>query len=153
MQKNFEQISMNTSLKNRFALLTGLILLLFSPLIKPQITVPGIDGLTFNETGSDYTLQITTAFTLHNIPIKPASLWLTWIHAENTFIIYGSLQLNFDDDSINVTLGTINNPGLTIHNRQINSVVFEINSSFSLKGLVFHPNKSVLNGCGKMKNI
>ncbi len=130
---------MNTSLKNRFALLTGLILLLFSPLIKPQITVPGIDGLTFNETGSDYTLQITTAFTLHNIPVKPASLWLTWKHAENTFIIYGSLQLNFDDDSINVTLGTINNPGLTIHNRQINSVVFEINSSFSLKGLVFHP--------------
>jgi|GEM_PF-1428174 len=132
----------------RFIILTTLSLFLFPSLLQAQITVPGIQGLTFNETGSDYTIQITNNFTLHSISVSPISLWLRWKHAENTFNIYGTLRLKIDGDSIDVNLGNANTPGLIIINRQIQSVFFGVTANFTFKGIKFHPQNIIFEWAG-----
>lgn len=116
-----------------------ILFLLLSTTSFSQITITGIDGLTFNNTGSDYTISITNNFTLHSMKVEPDGLSLSWNQSENKFTIYGGLKLTVESDILNVNLGSSTSPGLIITNGELLSVSLGITADFTLKAITFKP--------------
>lgn len=120
--------------------LTLAIFILFSVnVFAAQITVQGIEGLTFNKSESNYTLTLTDNFTLHGMQIEPQSLSLSWDQPAEKFTIYGALTLTVDGDEFDVELGSSGNPGLIITNDELQSVNIDLTADFSVKDLQFNP--------------
>ncbi len=116
--------------------------------ISAQTTVIGIDGLTFNQTDSAYTIGITDSFKLHGMDITPDQLSLSWDPSTQKFSFYGSIALEVDGNDISISLGDQGSPGITILNSTISEVVLSVDGQFTMYGMNFNANSLTIEWSG-----
>lgn len=70
--------------------LLPLILILFLSVFSwaQDFSIDGITGISFSESDSDYSIDITDAFITHGINIQPNSITLDYNSSENSFHIF-----------------------------------------------------------------
>jgi hypothetical protein len=98
-----------------------------------NFTIPGISGISFNESGSDYSIAISDEFTAFGMVIAPQSVSLDYTAATNSFLITGTVENQFDGNTINSTMS------FTIENQNLTGLTFDITGDFDLEGLTFSP--------------
>ena len=116
------------------------IFLFFQPLlIKAQISIPGIDSLSFTKKVSDYSQPLTEKFYLHSMEVNPGNLHLKWDATNQIFSLYGTAKIHLKEEEIFVSFGDSLLPGLIIKGDTLNAVNANITSSFDLKGITITP--------------
>ena len=121
---------MKTSL---YSFITIIILFFSINLCSQNFTINGITGISFNESGSDYSINITDDFTAFGMVISPQSVTLDYTAATNSFSITGVVENQFDGNTINSTIS------FTIENQSLQSLTFDISGDFDLDDLTFSP--------------
>ena len=117
----------------KFSLLAIVLLLASVASFAQTFTIPGISGISFDESGTDYTANITDDFTAFGVTIAPQSLNLDYTAATNSFSITGTVENQFDGNTINSTMN------FTIVNQNLTGLSFDISGDFDLDGLTFSP--------------
>ena len=98
-----------------------------------DFSIDGITGISFSESDSDYSMAINDAFVTHGINIQPNSVTLDYNSSENSFNIFGDVDITFDGESIN------SNINFSIENKIVQNISFDVTTDFSLKNLTMTP--------------
>ncbi|WP_152286042.1 hypothetical protein [Flavicella marina] len=98
-----------------------------------NFSIDGITGISFSESDSNYNLTITESFTAYGILVAPNNVTLNYNSVDNSFDISGAVEISFDDEVINTDLE------LSVSNRVIESLLFDINNDFQFKDLTISP--------------
>lgn len=116
--------------------LLPLILILFLSVFSwaQDFSIDGITGISFSESDSDYSIDITDAFITHGINIQPNSITLDYNTSENSFHIFGEVDLSFDGETIN------SNINFAIKDKIVTNISFDVTTDFELKSLSISPN-------------
>ncbi len=101
--------------------------------LSQAITIDGVSGIEFDTTGGDYSISITDAFTIHGISVSPGTLTLTYSDADDSFELDGTVTASFDGEEIDAELDFV------ISNEALESVSFNISTSFTIKELSITP--------------
>lgn len=117
----------------------GLILMLFlgsisiNKLYAQVFTIDGITGIELNEYGKDSVVTVSNNFSVFNVDFTPDSLVLTYNEQEKELSIRGKSTIKFEGEQIAVKVD------LTIKNKSLTAVTFEVNTNFTLKKLELKP--------------
>lgn len=112
----------------------AIFLLLFSVKASSQnFTINGITGISFNESGTDYTINITDDFHAFGMTISPQSVTLDYTAATKSFEITGMVESQFDGNTIDATIS------FTIENQVLQTLSFDVSGNFNLNGLTLTP--------------
>jgi hypothetical protein len=114
------------------------VFVLMLPLLSTQVhsqtfTIEGITGIEFDTTGGDYSISVTDNFTVFGINVIPGSLTLTYTEADEHFEIDGTITTSFDGEEIDAELDFV------IENESLQSVVFNVTTSFEIRSLTIAP--------------
>ncbi|KUO63564.1 hypothetical protein APF79_11635 [bacterium BRH_c32] len=82
---------------------------------------------------------ITGEFKLRSLSIIPNQLTFVYSKADTSYAIFGSLRIDLEKDTIEASLGQIDNPGLVIKNGLIQNINFEVTANFNMKSLSIKP--------------
>ncbi len=106
-------------------------------------TSPGLvinNGMLTSLNGS-----ITSNFSIDSTLFDPKdTLTLFYARSNNTFGIYGGVQIFTEHDTITLNLGNQTNPGLAIGNRAIQNINADITNKFTIKKMLFAPDSLTL---------
>ncbi|MCE7993066.1 MAG: hypothetical protein HEP71_13850 [Roseivirga sp.] len=100
-----------------------------------EIVVPGVSGITFDDTVPSVT--ITDDFTVEGMIISPQGLTLTY--ASDVFKLFGAATVKLGTDEITVSFGTESSPGLQVTSGSLDHVSMGLTADFSLKSMAFSP--------------
>lgn len=120
-------------------LINGLIFMFFlgcisiNTLFAQVFTIDGITGIELNEYGQDSVVTVSDSFSVFNVVFTPDSLVLTYKEQEKELSIRGKSIIGFEDEQIEVKLN------LTINNKSLTAVIFEVSTNFTLKNLELKP--------------
>ncbi len=104
-----------------------------------EITVDGIEGLTFTKKVESYTETVPDTFSLHLMKIVPDSLFLKWDADSTSFSLFGGAKVLLTEEEFYVSLGTEEEPGISIKNDALETVNFGFTASFGLKDITVIP--------------
>ena len=122
------------SLLSNLRLILVILILITSSFSQSQtFSISGISGISFNESGSDYSISVTDDFTAYGIQVSPVNVTLNYATDTNTFSLTGSVENQFDGNTISSDLN------LTIQNKVVQSLSYTVSADFDLKGLTFSP--------------
>ncbi|MCG8372796.1 MAG: hypothetical protein MI700_04655 [Balneolales bacterium] len=124
----------------RVIALSFCMLIISTPLLAQNISIPGITGVDFDTTGGSYTIAFSDNFNVHGIDVTSSSLSLSYNADDETLSLYGDASASFDGESMDVGFGDADNPGLVITNGALTSVSLSITSAFTLRSLSITPN-------------
>ena len=103
-----------------------------------DISDPGI--VIKNGTITEFNMEVTGDFNLFDITLKPKDLSFSYNNSSSQFEMYGTLDVSFDGESMEVTLGDMDTPGLLYKNDLVEALSFHTTADFDLKGITFSPN-------------
>lgn len=110
-----------------------------------QVTVTGLTGLTLTTSPTDYTSNISDAFSYHGMSFSKdgsAELTLKYIASTNEFHIYGAAKADLPSASAEVSMsfGSANEPGFKIVNGAVTHFDIEFSGGFDLEAMKISPN-------------
>ncbi|MCP4552569.1 MAG: hypothetical protein GY834_11125, partial [Bacteroidetes bacterium] len=99
------------------------------------VSVPGVNGITFDDAVPSVTL--TADFQIFGLNVSPDGLTLKY--ETNVFSIYGNANVTVGTDVIAVSLSDEAAPGFIVNNAIVTQVIFGVSASFDLKSLSISP--------------
>ena len=99
-----------------------------------NFSIDGISGITFNESGTDYSINITDDFNAYGVGISPQSVTLQYTTADNSFDITGNVVTTIDGNTINSEFT------FKIKDKAVQQISFNVTTDFVIEGLTFQPN-------------
>ncbi|MFY0629230.1 MAG: hypothetical protein JXR05_02545 [Flavobacteriaceae bacterium] len=113
--------------------ITVIVLFFSINLCSQNFTIDGITGISFNESGADYSLTITDDFTAFGVVVSPQSITLDYSATSNTFSITGVVEAQFDGNVVNSIIN------FTIENKILQELSFSVSGDFNLEGIEVTP--------------
>lgn len=98
-----------------------------------NFTIDGLDGLVFQQSSSDFSLDLSDDFTAYDINVSEVDITMTYTAATDTYVVSGDVTTTFEGNDIETTMS------LTVTNKQVVSLSFGITASFELYSLSFEP--------------
>jgi len=92
-----------------------------------------------NNTVEKINFAVSADFDLRGISFTPNTLGFGWDKANNYYEIYGTLDSEIDGNTISLSLGNHNDPGLLIQNGTLEDFNMGVTADFHLKGFEFKP--------------
>lgn len=97
-------------------------------------------GIEINEGAIHHiNIGVTDDFELKSLTIAPDELTFMWDEDEDDYDLYGSLDVEIDEDAITASLGDEDNPGIEIKAGSIDHINIGVTSDFELKSLTIRP--------------
>lgn len=113
-----------------------------SDTIKLNMGTDSLPGMRIrNGSLEDFEIGITADFKLKSIDIIPRNLTFYYHKTTSRFGMYGTLDVKFDSNYIDLNMGTASNPGLAFNtkNGDIEHINLTTTDTFMLYGLVLRP--------------
>ncbi|RNC79912.1 MAG: hypothetical protein ED557_12310 [Balneola sp.] len=83
-------------------------------------------------------LSVSTDFDLKSLTITPTDLGFEWLGG-TTFGIFGDVEITFDDETMTVSLGDSDDPGVVIEDGTITSFSISVSADFEIKSISISP--------------
>lgn len=85
-------------------------------------------------------LSVSADFNIKDLGFSPDGLTFEWDKSTNFFEIYGSASVSFDGQSLEVSLGDSDDPGIELMSGVIDHINMGVTADFSMKGITFTAN-------------
>lgn len=92
-----------------------------------------------------FSAGVQGAFILKGLTFNPDPLTLMYNVSDTLYAIYGDAHVAIKTDTIDITVGNVNNPGMVVENGLLQDLNLAITADFSIKGLDLHPKSAALN--------
>lgn len=98
-----------------------------------NFTIDGLDGLVFQQSSRDFSLDLSDDFTAYGVGISNVEITVDYTFATDTYVISGDVTTSFNGNDVETTMS------LTVTNKQVVSLSFGVTGAFELYALSFEP--------------
>ena len=98
-----------------------------------NFTIDGLDGLVFQQSSRDFSLDLSDDFTAYGIGVGEVDITMDYTVSTDTYVVSGDVTTSFEGNDIETTMS------LTVTNEQVVSLSFGVTSTFELYSLSFEP--------------
>jgi hypothetical protein len=84
-------------------------------------------------------MSVTADFSFKGMSFDPDDLTFVYNHSDALFEMYGSLSVEFDNESLEATFGDASRPGFIYQNDVVESITMDVTADFTMKGIEFNP--------------
>lgn len=97
-----------------------------------------LDFSVSNETLESVELDVSTSFSLKSLTVEPTNLGFEWTGGTN-FGIFGEADISLDGETVSISMGDSDDPGILIENGTISTFSMSISADFDLKEISISP--------------
>lgn len=98
-----------------------------------NFTIDGLDGLVFQQSSRDFSLDLSDDFTAYGVGINNVDITMDYTVATDTYVVSGDVTTSFNGNDVETSMS------LTVTNKQVVSLSFGVTGAFELYSLSFEP--------------
>jgi len=98
-----------------------------------NFTIDGLDGLVFQQSSRDFSLDLSDDFTAYGVGIGNVEITMDYTVTSDTYVVSGDVTTSFNGNDIETSMTLI------VANKQVVSLSFGVTGTFELYSLSFEP--------------